>query len=432
MQAMPLKEVRSHLCLKMYMEFIIPYQLHLPLPASFALGQALDGMMSATIFKPNVANQTTSTTPAQQDPATILSRIKIREPITLLNLKFPKLEDSSMATCQSEAHEPSNPALQQQISLEANSDRVAEALSVQLQDGVAVISSEYRHAITLGFDLWLSLVEAAASDGGSPSGHLQQSPAFQLQDVFLRNRPTATCATAFYESTADGRGEGKLGVEHLHALLPAEPQMARRSEGSLLIVICLLIALVSFTLGSACGGLLRKASNPSATRYIGSHADDSKCNVMRPSLSGVPLPEHMPCSPEPLKHLALTPGAGSGTASGTDSRHASRTVLSGRDLPCASPMPRLPLHDMLGDSASSPVLGKPIPSSPSWGSMHSSDLHPSQPSQTKALTGSQQPRSILRRQSSRWARTDDGRLRSVLQAAADEEDEADLYNTMDQ
>ncbi len=416
----------------MYTDFIIPYQLHLPVPASFVSGEALNGMMSATLLEPKLANQSTSTIPAQQHPATTSSRIEIREPITLLNLKFPKLEDSSMATCQSETNKLSNPALQQQIRLEANSDDVAEALSVQLQDGVAVISSEYRHAITLGFDFWLSLLEAAASDVGSQSSHLKQSPAFQLQDAFLHNRPTATCAT-FDESTANARGEGKLGVEHLHALLAAEPQMVQRLEGSLPVVISLLIALASFTLGSACGGLVRIARDLPATRCIGSHADDSKCNVMRPSLSGtsVPLLEHISCSPEPLKHIALTPGAASGTASGTGSRHASRTVLSGRDLPCTSPTPRLPFHDMLGDSASSPVLGKPIPSSPSWGSMRSSDLHPSHPSQTKALTGSQQPRSILRRQSSRWARTD-GRLRSVLQAAADEEDGADLYNTPDQ
>ena len=73
------------------------------------------------------------------------------------------------------------------------------------------------------------------------------------------------------------------------------------------------------------------------------------------------------------------------------------------------------LANKLHDSAASPVGSRGMETSPSWAGNPSRDV------QALGSIQRHQCQSLQRRQSSRWARTHDGRLRSTLAVPAEED-----------
>ena len=316
-------------------------------------------------------------------------------------------DSSQMAPAPQEVSQSRSAAALQQTLL-ADSDVAAQYSDgslASMQDGAAVISPVHVDAIVLSFNTWSQLMQEA---GQVSCSQTRTSPAVTASSIFLLSEPPVICPAPLAgpklnPEPAAGQQDQRAISEPPSGL--AQPLSAPEDHHMMGLLI---IAAASFSLGALAHGCSRHLAAPckgiqSETQgkrpaiTARSHKDQGSLAKRMPSSSACDL---------------ATPGG-----SGTGSQHVSGTTINAQALLACTPgRTIMPLQDVLADSACSPgAIGRPG-QSPSWGSLHSSDVQ---------AQGSRQPRqSTMRRQSSIWARTNDGRLRKVV-APEDEEEHID-------
>lgn len=318
--------------------------------------------------------------------------------------EFARQNSSHLAPAPPEASECSSTAGQQQHIADPNvaADQPEGSLA-RILDGAAVISSVHADAITLSFSTWSQLMQEA---GQVSCCRTHSSPAVSANSIFLMPEPSMMCPARLASPKVNQ--EQIAGQLEQQAIFqppsgPAEPLSAPEDRHLMRLLIA---AAASFLLGALAHGCGRHLAAP--CKDIKTETQDKETvSATRSHKDSGSLAKTMPSSS--VRDLS-TPGG-----SGTGSQHVSRTTMNAQALlPCTPGQTMIPPQDVLADSACSPG-GTGCPGqSPSWGSLPSSGVQ---------AQGSRQLRqSIMRRQSSIWARTNDGRLRKLVAPEDDEED----------
>lgn len=398
MQGNPVKMSAAQLCHGINISNGAPYGLQMTVES--LRDPESSNSSSQASFQATVSSHVNSSEPSthklmfQELPDAIIALVKQHS-----SLKAPLLQNTA---------ERQNPtALQQDLAASQSIAQPSKGPLANIQDGAAAISSAHVDAITLNFNTWSRLMQDARQASGS---QMQTSPVASVTTLFSVPKPLLACHMPQAALKMGLEIAGDQLKEQMTSERPSEVSEPPSTQRDHQHMHLLFIAAGSCLLGVLAHG---------CCRYLAGSCNTAQADLQNKQTAFAMRSEPRPKEPSSLAHASPASHRSdcltSGTGSGTGSQHTSRTAVTAQDsLGCTPGQAIMPSQHMLPDSVCSPGGRDCIAQCPSQSSMHSSDIQ---------AQGSQQPRrSMLRRQSSVWARMNDGRLRKVVVSGVDEED----------